>query len=115
MKQRPEDPVLRSARREALIVFSIWLAACIYTVGFCARFGYERDPATLTFVFGIPDWVFYGIFLPWTVCTILSFIVSNFVIRDEDLGEEQAEETLSSTLTPALSHGERERKRGDHA
>jgi uncharacterized membrane protein YhdT len=94
MKPRPEDPVLRSARREALIVFGIWLAACIYTVGFCAAYGYERDPVSLTFVFGIPDWVFYGIFLPWTVCTILSFIVSNFVIRDEDLGEEQSEASL---------------------
>ena len=106
MKHRAEDPVLRSARREALIVFGIWLAACVYTVGFCAAFGYERKPESLTFVFGIPDWVFYGIFLPWTVCTILSFIVSNFVIRDEDLGEEQAETALGSD-SPA--------KRGGHA
>jgi hypothetical protein len=104
MKPRREDPVLRSARREALLVFGIWLAACIYTVGFCAAYGYERDPATLTFVLGIPDWVFYGVFLPWTVCTILSFIVSNFVIRDEDLGEEQAEESLG-----------KQRSGGDHA
>jgi hypothetical protein len=44
-------------------------------------------------VFGIPDWVFYGVFLPWTVCTILAFIVSKYVIRDEDLGEEQVDRT----------------------
>ena len=104
MKQRTEDPVLRSARREALIVFGIWLAACIYTVGFCAAFGYERDPATLIFVFGIPDWVFYGVFLPWTVCTILAFIVSHYVIRDEDLGEEQMETALDPD-SPAKREG----------
>jgi hypothetical protein len=107
MKPRLEDPVLRSARREALIVFGIWLAACVYTVGFCAAFGYERDPATLTFVLGIPDWVFYGVFLPWTVCTILAFIVSKYVIRDEDLGEEQVETALGAK-TPT-------KREGDHA
>lgn len=112
---RAEDPVLRSSRREAIIVFLIWLAACVFSVGFCAAFGYERDPNSLTFVLGIPDWVFYGVFVPWTTCTIVSFVVSNFVITDEDLGEEQAEESLGSTLTPALSQGERDGKGGGHA
>jgi hypothetical protein len=91
MTANREDPILRSARREAIIVFLIWLAACIYSVGFCAAFGYERDPQSLTFVLGIPDWVFYGVFVPWTVCTVLSFVISQFVMRDDDLGAEQAE------------------------
>jgi uncharacterized membrane protein YhdT len=94
MNVRREDPVLTSARREALLVFAIWLAACVYSVGFCYRFGYWRDAATLTYVLGFPDWVFWGVIVPWALCTGLCFVLSYFVIRDDDLGEEQAEEEL---------------------
>lgn len=94
MNARAEDPVLTSARREALLAFGIWLAACTYSVGFCYRYGYNRDVDSLTYVLGFPDWVFWGIVAPWTVCTLLCLLMSHFVIRDENLGEEQAEEHL---------------------
>jgi len=96
MTVRREDPVLTSSRREACLVFLIWLAACIYTVGVCYRFGYNRDVATLTYVLGFPDWIFWGVVTPWTVCTGLCFIVPYYVITDEDLGEERTEESLAS-------------------
>ena len=104
MNRPLEDPVLTSARREALLVFAIWLAACIYSVGVCYRFGYYRDAATLTYVLGFPDWVFWGIVVPWSVCTLLCFVLSYFVITDEDLGEEQAEEHLGNRAAEA-EHG----------
>ena len=92
LPMRPEDPVLRSSRREAIVVFCIWLVACAYTVGYCYTFGYNREPDSLRFVAGLPDWVFWGILVPWTACSLLSFWVSNFLIADDDLGEVQAEE-----------------------
>lgn len=93
--QATEDPVLTSSRREAVTTFVIWLAACTYSIAVCYRMGYGRDAATLTYVLGFPDWVFWGVMLPWTICTILCFVLSYFVIRDEDLGEEQLEEQLT--------------------
>jgi uncharacterized membrane protein YhdT len=108
MTVRREDPVLQSARREALLVLLIWLAACIYTVGYCYLYGYGRDVATLRYVLGFPDWVFFGIVVPWTVCTGLCFVLSYFVIRDEELGEELDE----VELRPAGSAAARE---ADHA
>ena len=94
MNPRREDPVLTSSRREALLALAIWLVACVYSIAVCYRYGYSenRDPATLTYVLGMPDWIFWGVFAPWTVCTLLSFCLSYFVIRDEDLGEQRAEE-----------------------
>jgi hypothetical protein len=92
-----EDPVLTSARREALVVLLIWAIACIYTVGYCYSFGYERDPKELRYVAGIPDWVFWGILVPWTTCSLLSFWISNYLIADDDLGAEQAEEHLGES------------------
>ena len=97
MKPRLEDPVLKSARREAVVVFGVWLAACVYSVGYCFLFGYARDPMTLSYVAGVPDWIFYGVAAPWAVCTLLSFWISNYFITDEDLGEEQAEVDLNAS------------------
>ena len=73
-------------------MFAIWCVACAYSVGFCFQLGVYRDASTLTYVFGFPDWIFWGVVLPWTVCTVLSFIITYFVMRDDDLGEEQSEE-----------------------
>lgn len=95
MNDRPEDPVLTSARREAVLTFLIWLAACIYSVTVCFRLGSGRDVTTLTYVLGFPDWIFWGIVAPWTFCTVLCLVLATFVITDEDLGEEQTEETLT--------------------
>jgi uncharacterized protein DUF997 len=104
MNRRLEDPVLTSSRREALLVFAIWLLACVYSVSVCYRFGYWRDAASLTYVLGFPDWVFWGIVVPWSVCTLLCFVLSYYVISDEDLGDEQAEEQLGGRPAEA-DHG----------
>jgi hypothetical protein len=96
MSVRIEDPVLTSARREALLVLAIWLVACVYTIGVCYWLGYGRDAATLTYVLGFPNWIFWGLIVPWSVCTALCFVVPRYVITDEDLGAEQDEEALAA-------------------
>jgi uncharacterized protein DUF997 len=98
ISHRLEDPALVSARREALLTLGIWLVACVYSIGYCYRFGYGRDVRALTYVWGFPDWVFWGVVAPWTVCTLLAFLLSYFVITDEELGEEQAEEQLGGSM-----------------
>lgn len=95
------DPLLRHARREAVAVFLIWLAALCYTVGYCYLYGYERKIEDLKFVLGIPDWVFWGIITPWAVCTVVSCLFSLFVMRDDDLGEE-----WNPSLDPEHHHPE---------
>jgi hypothetical protein len=101
MTNQREDPVLISSRREALLAFAIWLAACVYSISVCYRLGYGRDVGTLTYIFGFPDWIFWGVVVPWTVCTALSFVLSYFLIRDDDLGEEQIEEQLLGSAPEA--------------
>lgn len=84
-----EDPVLQSSRREAIAVLITWLAALIYTVTYCYLNGYNREYESLTFVFGFPDWVFWGIVIPWAICVVLSYLFSYWFIRDEDFGGEE--------------------------
>ncbi|MEX2187741.1 MAG: DUF997 family protein [Pirellulales bacterium] len=84
------DPLVASSKREALFAASLWLAAIVYTVGYCSLFGYHRGADDLTFVLGIPDWVFWGIVTPWTVCTVVSIWFALRIMRDDPLGDEAA-------------------------
>lgn len=85
-----EDPIVRSSRREAIVALLTWLAAMIYTVGYCTWYGYGGKAAELKFVLGFPDWVFWGVIVPWTVFTIVSTVYAFAFMTDESL-EEPAE------------------------
>ena len=94
MNETNELPLLKSARREAIAAFCIWIAATVYSVGYCYANGYRRDPESLKFVLGFPDWVFWGLVVPWGVCTIAATLFAFFFMKDEDLdsGQELATE-----------------------
>lgn len=83
-----EDPVLTSARREAIIVFATWVIAMAYTVIYCYGHAYGRMAEDLKYVYGFPDWVFWGIVVPWGLCIAFSWIFASIWMRDEDLGED---------------------------
>ncbi len=134
-----EDPVLISARREALIVFASWLIAMTWSVSYCYLNGYislnlptsqeskdlnasrisdqkfvdVRQPAVaggvpelwvdrgqgaerVTFVLGFPSWIFWGVALPWWICTAFSLIFGAFLVRDEDLGLDPEQATAAA-------------------
>lgn len=84
-----EDPLLTSARRESVITFCIWAIAMTYTVGVSVALGYNRDPATLKYVLGFPDWIFWGVITPWGVATIVSTFFAMVVMEDAPLGDEE--------------------------
>jgi hypothetical protein len=88
MNEHKENRVLRHSRREALLALVIWLAAMSFTVGYCARHAYGRDPSDLSFVMGFPDWVFWGIVVPWVACVVVSWWFAVFFMGDEPLDPE---------------------------
>ena len=96
MSKFVDDPIVTSSRREAVGFACIWLTTLLYTVGYCFRHGFRRELdsslSTMEFVFGWPDWVFWGIVLPWGVCTIVSIVFATLVMRDAPLGEERDSE-----------------------
>ncbi len=113
MNDFPDDPVYAHTRREAILILILWLCCCLYTVPFCYLNGYlihdpapssfgpsidllpgsledwNRDPSSLStpFGLGIPDWIFYGVGLPWAVCVLLAFWFCLFHFQEDDLGE----------------------------
>ena len=67
------------------MALGIWFLATAYSVGYCCTYGYNRAPDSLKFVFGFPDWVFWGLVLPWGVCTIVASGFAFWFMKDEDL------------------------------
>jgi hypothetical protein len=95
---RSEDPVVRSGRHEALGTLAICLAATIYSVTYCTLWGYERPIESLKFVLWFPDWVFWGIVVPWGACTAVSIYFAWFVIEDGPLAS--ADDAASEDSPP---------------
>jgi hypothetical protein len=85
-----EDRLVRSARREALFALAVWLVSMVYTITYCYLNGYNRAPESLTFVLWFPDWVFWGIVVPWIACVILSTWFAFRFMGDEPLEDEIA-------------------------
>lgn len=86
----PEDPVLRSSRREALMALAIWLGAMAYTVGFSVWQGYGNPPDQMPkLVLGIPAWLLWGVIAPWFVCILVSWWFAYGWMTDEPLGNDE--------------------------
>ncbi len=98
METTNEDPVVTSSRREAVWASLVWATALAYSVGYCYRYGYGRDLdpslADMRFYFGWPDWVFFGIVVPWLVCTAISVLFAFVLIQDAPLGEDRGDEDV---------------------
>ncbi len=95
MTRPPEDVLVRRSRRESALALATWLAAMLYTVSYCYLHGYGRSVEDLTFVLWFPDWVFWGIVVPWGVCVLFSCVFAFGIMGDEPLGEV----TFSAGLT----------------
>lgn len=91
---RPDDPVYLHTRREALVILALWAAALAWVVPYCYYFGYynvDDLDSPLKTVMGIPDWVFWGVLVPWIVCTLATIVLCVWFIQDDDLEPEPAE------------------------
>ena len=90
--QDKEQLLLRHARREALVIMVVWTIDLLWSVGVCYLMGYNRDPQTVTLILGMPDWVFWGIVLPWGLTLLFSGWFCFVFMADDDLGKDMAEE-----------------------
>lgn len=83
------DPVYVHSRHEAIVIFCAWAVCLLWAVPYCYFFGYSAggEEFTLTMIWGIPSWVFWGILCPWLVAILFSTWFCFFYMKDDDLGE----------------------------
>jgi hypothetical protein len=91
------DPVVRHARREAIIIGLAWLSSTLYCCFYSWIFGYSTAERPLTRddvrpILGMPSWVFWGYIVPWGVCALFTIWFAGFYMADDDLGRDHAAE-----------------------
>lgn len=101
------DPVFLHARREAIIIFSLWVVALLWSVPYCYLHGYggEFDPETFETTLGIPTWLFYGILVPWLVADAFTIWFCFRFMKEDDLGEAHEGADLEEEI--AEMHGQK--------
>lgn len=104
-----EDPLVVSSRREALVAVVATFITLAWSVGYCVRYGYGRRFADLTFVLGFPDWVFWGIVVPWGLCVVLATWMTFYFIQDAAL---EPGEATADDLRPDDPDGAARRSHG---
>lgn len=93
----PSDPVLQHARREAIVIVALWLAAALFCCLYSYEHGYLRPGRNLGAqdlrpILGMPRWFFWGIVTPWVVCCVVSVLFAAFGMVNDDLGTDHAAE-----------------------
>ena len=131
MPEYRDDLVYVNARREAIFILLLWCLCLFWTVGFCYLDGYtehpqlpgdvtamlpdlsgfDRDPQSLQtpLGLGIPDWVFWGVAVPWGLCILIStWFCFFFMTDDQELDEPTIGNAQSGqqSLVSTASHGE---------
>ena len=94
MKDRGEESFARVQARhyrrclkEAKVAAAIFLLAFLVCIAFIAAWGYpgpgERPPEP-ALVWGIPEWVFWGLLVPWLAMMGVTWWFALFVLRDDE-------------------------------
>lgn len=98
--------LFRNAVREARTIVVVWALAFAWVVVVCYLLGYRhseddlvvrlglasvRRPADIRLIAGFPDWIFYGIMVPWLLCSLFTVWYGQFGMSDDDLGTEAAD------------------------
>ena len=105
------DPVFVHSWYEALVIVSMFGLFMFWTVGVSFVMGLEQDylladGQPLRLVWGMPSWVFYGIFLPWMVVNLIGVWFCFFFMKDDDLDAE------GSTTAPQADSSESDEVQG---
>ncbi len=101
------DPVYHHARREAAVILIAWAVFLIWTIGVSYMMSYDQaGKGTNEITFGFPNWVFWGVILPWCAATIFSVVYALKGIKDDALVDETGENPGSSEKPDATNGNE---------
>lgn len=94
------DPVYLHSRREAILIFIVWLLGLLWAVPFCYFQGYvgNVDPQNVPLILGMPSWLFWGIAVPWVVADLFTVWLCFFYMEDDDLGEADEDADLREEI-----------------
>jgi hypothetical protein len=74
-----------------MLIMVVWTVCLLWSTSVALVAGYGRDAADIGLIWGIPDWVFWGVVLPWGLCLVFSVWFCFGYVADDDLGQDRPE------------------------
>lgn len=77
----------RQCRWEAIVVALIWATGLIWSCSVIIGMGYlpvDQRPEVPQLVWGMPSWVFWGLFVPWFAMILATWWYALFVLKDDE-------------------------------
>jgi hypothetical protein len=95
------DPVYLHARKEAWLILGVWFLAMLWTlpVSYFNGFDSQVDIEQVTFIWGMPSWVFWGIGLPWMVANLITIWFCFCYFSTDDLEPPESNENSANQET----------------
>ncbi len=90
----------RRTLKEAVVALLLWFGAGIWVISVSYWLGYQRPVHSIG---GIPNWVVWGVLLPWVVLFVLHSWYSLVFMRADD-GDSEPPDAPTST-TPSRGPG----------
>ena len=82
----------RTSAREGIVSMAVAILLLAISGAVTAAWGYDRPAESIRYILGIPDWIFWGVLLPWAAATAFTGWFALRYMKDEDLGSERDEE-----------------------
>lgn len=98
------DPVFLHARREAWVIVALFSVFCAWSVFVCYNYGFigaTEEQASPSIIFGMPSWIFWGLFVPWIAVDVVAVWFCFFFMTADDLGEAHEGEDLTEQIEHA--------------
>ncbi len=88
MKSNPQlNSVYLNSLRETYLILATWVIFAAWVIGYSMSYGYNNSPETFSTVGGIPEWIFWGIGLPWVLAVVVTIGFAVFIVKDDPLDE----------------------------
>ena len=75
---------ITQARREFVYILIAWTAFMAWVIGYAKWNAYPADPSAIRLVFGLPEWVLWGIAVPWITATTFTVWFALRVLQDHE-------------------------------
>ena len=81
--------------RETYVILGLFALFCVWSIVVSYNLGYVSESELgneIRTVWGMPSWVWWGIFLPWIAVDVVAIWFCFFFMKADDLGEESEQE-----------------------
>jgi hypothetical protein len=84
-KEESQGDSFRQSRKEFLVMVAAWAVFATWTIIYVGRNSSSEPGEPLRLVLGMPDWVVFGILIPWGFGLAFTMWFSLCFMRDTDL------------------------------